>query len=57
MDKQQQITRDTQIEKKIIKIIYNRIFVGLENGAVKLHGVSEAAEDIRNMFDSFGEAG
>ena len=33
-------------------MIYNRVFVGLENGQVRLHGVEEVAEDIRNYFDS-----
>jgi len=52
MKKQEQIARDTQIEKRIMKMIYNRVFVGLENGQVKLHGVAEVAEEIRNYFES-----
>ena len=54
--KRNQAAMDTQIEKAVMKIIYNRIFVGLPNGEVKLYGVSEAAEDIRNYFESMRQA-
>lgn len=51
MDKAEQIKADMQIESKVRKMIYNRVFVGLPNGEVKLYGVEEVAEEIRNYFE------
>ena len=52
MDKAELAKRDMQIEKKIANMIYDNVFVGLENGQVRLHYVEEIAEKIREYFDS-----
>ena len=51
----ERLVRDMQIEKKVSQIIYDKVFIGIENGQVKLHFVDDAAEQIRKYFEGIYE--